>query len=153
MSSWTLEPSSKASAPIRQDLRIQREAYSQADSADTQLHAKLAEGKSVLDILVLPLPQVHQVFEQLICADTKKRGSLIDAEDDDDKLGGLTEGVLTQKIDDVLERLRVLKNERAQTLDELRELVRFPSLVSTYFSKNLTELFRSTMTTFQMFFS
>lgn len=116
-------------AKIRDDVRQHREAYDKAIATDLTLMSGLEESKSNIDILKRQLEDVESIFVERLMFSTSSRksskvGSLIDdTVDGSGGFGVLNEQILIEKMDGLLSRLRSLKKERADVLQELKTKV------------------------------
>ncbi|KAJ3045369.1 bck1-like resistance to osmotic shock [Rhizophlyctis rosea] len=124
MDQWTQEPSAQLTSHIRQDIRSHRESFEKALSTDQALFARINESKRDVTTLKRPLEEVESIFaESTILSSGRKEQqvNLIDADTTSTGgLGQLGEQVLLEKLDGILTRLRALKKERTETLEELK---------------------------------
>ncbi|KAJ3284601.1 bck1-like resistance to osmotic shock [Borealophlyctis nickersoniae] len=130
MDQWAQEPSAKLTSQIRQDIRQHRESFEKACATDQALFSRLNESKRDIDTLKRPLEEVQSIFAERVVAATSPQAArkepvanLIDADgpgSPGNGLGQLDEQILVEKLDGILQRLRALKKERGNVLEELK---------------------------------
>ncbi|KAI8919290.1 BRO1-like domain-containing protein [Powellomyces hirtus] len=123
---WSQEPSGQLTSRMREEIRQHRDSFEKAMGTDGVLQGNLEESKSIIDILRRPRDGIEASFaERLSTSGSAKRGSqianLIDGTDDGSAgLGILNEQIMIEKMDGLLSRLRSLKKERSDLVEELK---------------------------------
>ncbi|KAJ1565858.1 bck1-like resistance to osmotic shock [Nowakowskiella sp. JEL0078] len=129
---WTQEPSIQQTTQLRQDIRQNRDAFERALATDQILLTRLREVSNGLDVLKRPIDEAESIFSQKLdyaVSGPKKHlrpsVNLLDdvPEQSSDGLGVLGEQIVLEKIDTILGRLRSLKAERTQALEDLKNQV------------------------------
>ncbi|KAJ3342835.1 bck1-like resistance to osmotic shock [Gonapodya sp. JEL0774] len=138
MELWSQEPSIRLTSTIRADIRRHREALEKAQETDFALMNKVSECKSDLEILSKPVNEVAKLFAEVVTAgdssissggdlfggSTVKVGTLLDEDvvgsEKDGALGVLGEQLLIERMDSYLVKLRQLKKERGDIVEELK---------------------------------
>ncbi|KAJ3057219.1 bck1-like resistance to osmotic shock [Rhizophlyctis rosea] len=155
MDQWTQEPSATLNSHIRQDIRQNRESFEKALSTDQALFARINESKRDVSSLKRPIEEVESIFaEQTISVGPRKEQqvNLIDADTTGSGgLGQLGEQVLLEKLDGILMRLRALKKERLETLEDLKSKLHADDISSLLLlNKNKeTQIFQSELSKFK----
>ncbi|KAJ3129400.1 bck1-like resistance to osmotic shock [Nowakowskiella sp. JEL0407] len=127
---WTQETSASQTSQIRQEIKQSRESFEKALATDHILLSKLREVAAEIDILKRPINEVESIFIEKVMFSTKKRTDVVaqtnlldDTSDTTD--GGLSvlgDQMLLEKIDNLLNKLRVLKTERTEAVQSLKAL-------------------------------
>ncbi|KAI9095615.1 BRO1-like domain-containing protein [Phlyctochytrium arcticum] len=125
---WTQEPSVKLTSRFRDDIRQHRESFEKAMSTDGALISGLDVSRSVIDMLRQHPDKVEISFAERVIASAPNNtagtpiGNLIDETVDGGSggFGVLNEQILIEKMDGLLSRLRTLKRERHDLIDELK---------------------------------
>ncbi|KXS21134.1 BRO1-domain-containing protein [Gonapodya prolifera JEL478] len=138
MELWTQEPSLRLTSNIRSDIRRHREALEKAHETDVALTRKVSDCKSDLDVLAKSVEEVTRIYVDFITAgdvtavsggdsNTEvpvKVGTLLDEDvtmpEKDGALGILGEQLLIERMDSYLSKLKQLKKERAEVVEELK---------------------------------
>ncbi|KAI8918833.1 BRO1-like domain-containing protein [Entophlyctis helioformis] len=147
MDQWTMEPSFKLTTGMRTDIRTQRESLEKAGETDKGVQHRAKELKPFLALFTRPLADVETHFAETIYRSAPlsrredRRMSLLDENVDaatsssrasgrtsvasngsasGDGLGVLGEQIVIEKIDGILGRLRSLKHERSELVEELK---------------------------------
>ena len=148
MNRWSMEPSVKLTSQIRQDVRQHRESFDKAKATDQGLVGRLNDCRRDVSLLSRPLDEVESIFAENILAaapglqNDPKEVNLLDTPAEG--LGQLGEQIILEKLDNMLGRLRNLKQERMKTMTEMKSKVcLFVFLLSCLFSflkKNYFEI-------------
>ncbi|KNC98241.1 uncharacterized protein SPPG_06641 [Spizellomyces punctatus DAOM BR117] len=122
---WTQEPSAQLTSRIREDVRQHRDSFEKALATDGALMAGLEESRMNIDILKRRSEDVEAIFvERLITAAPTKKDNVANLLDENVDggagFGVLNEQILIEKMDGLLSRLRTLKKERNDLIDELK---------------------------------
>ncbi|KAJ3016455.1 bck1-like resistance to osmotic shock [Thoreauomyces humboldtii] len=122
---WRQEPSAKLTAKMREDIRQHRDSFEKANATDGLHEAGLKDSQANIDILRREPNEVHAALVELVTSAPSKRGSqvanLIDGADDNSGgFGVLNEQIMIEKMDGLLVRLRALKKERTDLVEELK---------------------------------
>lgn len=112
---------------MRKDLTKHREELEQASRSDKDLVARFKASKRVVDILRQPLDNVEVIFAAEVGGNASAGSpvaNLIDADTGFEEIG---DQVLIERLDSLVQRVRLLKKERSDVLQDLKTKV-FPTL-------------------------
>ncbi|KAJ3172308.1 bck1-like resistance to osmotic shock [Irineochytrium annulatum] len=134
MNQWTQEPSAKLTSQIRLDIRQNRESFEKALATDQALVARLNDVRRETAVLGRPLEEIESIFAERVMQATPppdkspKVGNLLEdipgsTGSVNGGLGVLEEQIILEKIDNMMSRLRGLKNERVAAVAELKAKV------------------------------
>ncbi|KAJ1341162.1 hypothetical protein BSLG_004228 [Batrachochytrium salamandrivorans] len=138
MDQWTMEPSFKLATSYRQEIREYHESLDKANETDKGLKKRITDTSAFVELFSRPYTEVESHFSKAISnaaglatstapADrqAEKQISLLDERVDGiptaDGLGVLGEQIVIEKIDGILNRLRVLKKSRGDLVEELKK--------------------------------
>ena len=128
MDLWIQEPSFKLSAPMRQELRDCQDKLNRASETDKSLWAKIESISPFLELFKTSVENVQTQFVRSVVGNVSSadkdhpRASLIDEDvDKNDGLGILGEQIIIEKLDATLNRLKSLKKERLDLVEELKK--------------------------------
>ncbi|TPX40515.1 hypothetical protein SeMB42_g05962 [Synchytrium endobioticum] len=130
MDLWTQEPSGRITSTLRADIRRHRESFDQAAGTDNSLLQRVAESTRETADLRQSIEHVESVFANVVLADIGNQAKVKEAnlmDDDGVTINGtkglnvLGEQMVVEKLDQLLSRLRSLKKERVEFLDELKQ--------------------------------
>lgn len=132
---WTQQPSSRLTSTLRSDIRSYRDAIEEASRSDSRLFASARQYESDFDEMrsAGETDEADILYQQaMIKAGASrnqgkiggdypgKEGSLLD---DDYGEKGITVSEQIEKIEDLLQKLNLIKRERLQVLKDLKEKV------------------------------
>ncbi|RKO91970.1 BRO1-like domain-containing protein [Blyttiomyces helicus] len=155
---WTQEPSSKLTSQIRAGIRQHRDSFEKALSTDQALLSWLNESKPDIEILKRPIDEVESIFaERILEAGPASRKSknvanlIDDVGGSENGLGVLEEQIVIEKLDGILTRLRALKKERTDVLEELKTRLHSDDISSLLLlNKNKeTQIFQAELSKFK----
>ncbi|KAI9003605.1 BRO1-like domain-containing protein [Gaertneriomyces semiglobifer] len=112
---WAQSPSHPHTSRMREDLKTHRTNFERADVTDTALFTTWSQTEPTLHNLKLA-PGELQSAVLASMEHISSVGNLIDS----DGFSALDEQVLIEKIEGIMQRLRGLKKERAELVDELK---------------------------------
>ncbi|KAJ3225504.1 bck1-like resistance to osmotic shock [Clydaea vesicula] len=115
---WTQPVSATLTSKMRQDLNQNRNTFEKAKSTDSQLFSRILDSQPVIDILKRPIEEVEAVFASKVL-EQKESSTLIDG----DGFNVLGEQVMIEKLEGLVHRLQLLKKERNEVLNELKEKI------------------------------
>jgi hypothetical protein len=125
---WTQQPSSRLTTTLRSDIKNYRDALDEAGSSDNILHSKLRQNEADFDEMrsagetgeadVLFQRALIQAGSKLNSPPRDPEGSLLDVDFSEDG-----QSVVDQiaQVEDILQRLSLIKRERGQVLKDLKE--------------------------------
>lgn len=117
---------------LRDDIKKNKEAFEKANETDSLLLSRLAEGKVIVEILRKSQDEVAALFAvQISSGLTGSGNATVPAKSLIDDLGGIENGglgalgeqVIVEKLDGMLSRLRAIKKERQDVIDDLKKRV------------------------------
>lgn len=123
---WTQAPSDSLTIGMREDLKNYRKSLSAATASDDQMRSELESVRPELKVLCSNDPeQLDSVFRNIILRtddkSTSNQGSLLDLpeEENSNELA-----IKIDQVDDNMRKLLLVKKERLQTLQDLKEKAR-----------------------------
>lgn len=119
---WTQSHSAGMTANMRKDLSKNRDAFSHGSGNDDQLVSRFASSKRVIDILRQPFENVEVIFAAEVNGNTVSNAPLLI-----DAIGGgfndIGEQVQVDKLEALVQRIKLLKRERAEVVQDLKQRV------------------------------
>ncbi|EGO59504.1 hypothetical protein NEUTE1DRAFT_60990 [Neurospora tetrasperma FGSC 2508] len=125
---WTQQPSSRLTTTLRTDIRRYREALEVAAKSDGQLATKLRANENELDEMrqAAQHGEIDELFQRAVRKSRKSNPNspatvepnLLEADFDD---GGPSVVEQIQKVEDILKKLSLVKKERLQVLQDLKQ--------------------------------
>lgn len=119
---WTQGHSASMTQNMRIDLGKHREVYSRGIHSDNELISRFGSSKRVIDILRQPLENVEAIFAAEVSGNGAASPSLIDS----DISGGFNdigEQVQVDKLESLVQRIKLLKKERGDVVQDLKAKV------------------------------
>ncbi|TPX33881.1 hypothetical protein SmJEL517_g03330 [Synchytrium microbalum] len=136
MDQWTQEPSGRLTSTLRSDIRRHRESFDQAASTDTALLQRVSESRREIGDLRRNSDELESIFAEIVLLNNtttsgKQAAPVVSLLDDDGSasagvsngkgLNTLGEQMVVEKLDQLLSRLRGLKMERAEIIEDLKQ--------------------------------
>jgi hypothetical protein len=132
-SKWTQGYSSGINSNMCKELTKNRDAFTKGSGSDTQLMSRFSSSKRVTDILRQPLDNVEVIFAAEVSGDKDTGAAVLLI--DDDSGGGFNDigeqvfkifsnvKVHVDKLQALVQRIRLLKKERAEVVQDLKQKV------------------------------
>lgn len=121
---WTQQASAQLTAGLREDLKNYSRSLATAEQSDLQLHAEFVAIQAEVVILSKGPTHLDSVFRSIATesdSGTDSSLSLLDLEDSDNFNDV---AIKVDQVDDALRKLNLVKKERLQTLQDLKEKAR-----------------------------